>query len=231
MKQKTAPDLQDILENSIEDLLYSFNCHRVGVIESFNPSNQTATITLVDKGTQHFSDGERLAEYPPLVDCPVVVNKTTNGGLTIPINEGDSCLVLFNDRDIDSWFENGLKQKPNSMRTHDIADAVALVGIRNEINKFTDYNNAATTLNYLANKIEIGNSRTQLLRSEGAEINLDDKLELKNTAQSLKLILDELLVALSNLKTVSPMYGSLPIDSATLASLGTLSTKVDALLK
>ena len=231
MKQRTNPDLTDVIDGAIEDLLFSFNCHRVGIIQSFSTDNQTATIQLVDKATKTYSDSELLVQYAPLVDCPVIINKGINGGLTIPISVGDTCLVFFNDRDLDNWFTDGLVQKPNTKRTHDFSDAIALVGIRNSINKITDYNNEETLLNYLANKVSLGNSKTTISRSEGSEINLDDKIEIKNTAQSLKLIIDELITTLTNLKTVDPVSGNLPIDASTASSLSALSTKVGELMK
>lgn len=231
MKQKTLPDLEDILDGAIADALFNFNCHKVGVIESFDPTTQTATIQLVDKATKIYSDGEELVSYPPLSQVPVFINKGQNGGVTIPIIKGDTCLVLFNDRDLDNWFTDGLIQKPNTTRTHDLSDGIAFVGIRNSINKITDYNNEETSINYLANKISAGISKTEISRIEGAEINLDDKLELKNSTQSLKAIIDELITIITSLKTVDPVSGLLPIDPTTASSLSALSTKVGELMK
>lgn len=231
MKQRTNPDLTDVIDGAIEDLLYSFNCHRVGVIQSFNPDNQTATIKLVDKATKTYSDAELLIEYAPLVDCPVIINKGAKGGLTIPINAGDTCLVFFNDRDLDNWWTDGLTQKPNTMRTHDFSDAIALVGIRNSINKITDYNNDAVELNFEGNKISLDNSKIFASNSAGGFIGIDDKLELKNTTQSLKLLVDELITVLTNLKVIDPVSGNLPINAGTASSLSALSTKFGELLK
>lgn len=231
MRQRVDPDLTDLLDSAAEDLLFSFNCHRVGVIQSFNAENQTAIVQLVDKATKFYSDAELLIEYAPLVDCPVIINKGISGGFTFPISEGDTCLVFFNDRDLDNWFTDGLTQKPNTKRTHDFSDAIALVGIRNSINKITDFNNEETLISYLDNKISSNNSKTSLTRSEGSEINLDDKVEIKNTAQSLKLIIDDFITIITNLKTVDPVSGELPIDAATASSLSLLSTKVSELMK
>jgi hypothetical protein len=225
------PDLTDVIEGAIEDLLYSFNAHRVGVIESFNPDEQTATIQLVDKGVVTSVAGEELIDYPPLVDVPVIINKGIRGGLTIPISAGDTCTVHFNDRDLDNWLVDGLTQRPNTLRTHDFSDAVAEIGIRNQINKLIDYNNDATELSYLTNKISLDESKINLLNSSGGSIVIDDKLELKNTAESLKGIIDEFITIITNLKTVTPSLQELPIDGATASALTVLSTKVSDLLK
>jgi len=231
MIDKSNPDLIDILDGLKIDIFKELNCHKIGTIESFDSDNQTATVSLIDKGVRDTIDGEVLQTYSLLQDVPVIVNKGASGGLTIPINAGDTCLVLFNDRDIDNWFDDGLSQKPNTKRTHDLADAIALVGIRSQVNKITDYNNTATELNYLANKILLDNSKISLLNSAGGQINLDDKLELKNTAESLKAIIDELITIITSLQCVDPVSGNLPIDAGTASSLSALSTRVSNLLK
>jgi hypothetical protein len=52
----------------------------------------------------------------------------------MPIQSGDTCLVLFCDRDLDNWFESGQITTLNSNRVHDLSDGVALVGIRHKQN-------------------------------------------------------------------------------------------------
>jgi len=229
--RRTEPDLEDIMEGLKEDIFFEFNCHRVGIIEAFYPSDQTADIRLVDKSVRQTTDGEVLTNFSLLEKCPVIVNKGISGGLTIPINAGDTCLVLFNDRDLDSWLVDGLVQRPNTLRTHDFSDAICLVGIRSQVNQIAGYNNVATELNYLDNKISLDNEKISLLNSSGGSIVIDDKLELKNTAENLKTLVDDFITIVTNLKTVDPLSGELPIDGATSSALSALSIRVGALLK
>jgi len=229
--RRTEPELEDVIDGAIEDLLYEFNCHRVGIVEAFYSDEQTADIKLVDKSVRNTTDGEILTNYSLLEKCPTIINKGANGGLTIPINKGDTCLVFFNDRDLDNWLVDGLVQRPNTLRAHDFSDAIALVGIRSQINLITDYNNEATELNYLNNKISLDSTKISLLNSSGGSIVVDDKLELKNTAENLKDVIDELITIITNLKTVDPISGLLPIDGTTASDLATLSTRVGSLLK
>lgn len=225
------PDLLDVIDGAIEDLIYSFNCHRIGIIQKFNSEEQTADIKLVDKGVIISDQGETLVDFSLLVDCPILINKSFKGGLTIPINNGDTCLVCFNDRDLDNWLVDGLIQKPNTLRAHDFSDAIGIVGIRNQVNKITNYNNAATELNYLANKISLDSVGINIEADSGASIKLDSKLELKNTADNLKDIIDELVTIITNLQVVDPVSGNLPIDGGTSSALSALSTRIGDLLK
>ena len=46
------------------------------------------------------------------------------------VHEGDACLVIFADRDIDAWFESGEAEVPPSGRMHSLSDGFAFVGFR-----------------------------------------------------------------------------------------------------
>lgn len=59
--------------------------------------------------------------------------------MTMPIAKGDSCFVLFNDRDIDNWFFDGGVKVPNTNRIHDISDGLVVVGVNNLQTVISDY--------------------------------------------------------------------------------------------
>lgn len=231
MTRANEPDLTDVIEGAIDDLFYKFNCHRIGKIESFDPQEQTATISLVDKGVI----SGQLVTYSPLIECPIVTITGQKGGVTYPINTGDSCLVFFNDRDMDNWLVNGLApQQPNTQRAHDFADAIALVGVRNQINKITNYNNSATELYYEANKVVVDANQVALKKDSGAEVIAKQKLTLQNQARNLKDIMDEFIQIVTNLKAVDNPAAptiTLVVDTATTTALTALTTKVDELLE
>lgn len=215
--QKTIPAIDDVFEDSKKDIFNTFNCHRIGRIESFDETSQTAKIKIVDKRILTSEEGEELKEYSLLLDCPVFIPKGSNGGFTYPIIIGDTCLVLFNDRDIDNWFEDGNIQKPNTDRAHDLSDGIAIVGIRNKQNKFTDFSNSKTTIRYQDTVIE-----------------LDDKVKIENSARNLALLIDNLIIELKNLTVVdnriSPTI-TLITSQTTFDNLEDLRTQFVELLK
>ena len=140
----TKPTLASLLELLQKNIMANLNCHQVGEIVSFNPGNQTAEISV--KMTYVVND--KILEYPLLIDCPCVVLGGGKGRVTFPITAGDSCVVLFNDRDIDNWFSSGQKMPPRTDRKHSFSDAIAIVGLHNSQNKITDYLTTGTELKY-----------------------------------------------------------------------------------
>lgn len=150
--------MADVLDTTKRQTKLDINAVKVGIIKSFNPSNQRAEIEIAYKQVKNIlADGTReYQEYPVLADCPVI---TLFGGvdiLSLPVQTGDNCLVFFNDNEIDQWATNGTGS-PQTFRMHDLSDAIAIVGIRPLSNVIT---------NYLANGIRlshgVGNSQIDL---------------------------------------------------------------------
>ena len=150
--------MADVLDAQKRQTKLDINCVKVGIIQSFNPSNQRAEIQIAYKQVKDIlDDGTKVyQEYPLLLDCPVI---TLFGGvdiLSLPVQIGDNCVVFFNDNEIDQWATNGTGN-PQTFRMHDLSDAIAIVGVRPLSNVIT---------NYLANGIRlshgVGNSQMDL---------------------------------------------------------------------
>lgn len=132
----TPPTMRSLLDTFKQEIFKSFNCHQVGSVVSVDFEKSTVSVQLAMK--QQLPDGT-TQNYPILTDCPMFV---LCGGATLvgmPVSPGDLCLVMFNDRDIDTWFSTGNNVVPNSQRTHDLSDGMVLVGFRNLAQAITDY--------------------------------------------------------------------------------------------
>lgn len=144
--------LKDVLNNLKRDVMLSLNCHHIGTIESFNASTQTVSVSIAytrtiftfNPATNQYLPTQ--VNYPLLSDVPVI---SLGGGptcLTMPIAKGDQCLVLFNDRDLNNWFQGVLNTSVQSPRAHSLSDGLALVGLYTSSNQLTDYDTARAML-------------------------------------------------------------------------------------
>lgn len=236
-QQITNPRIEDIFFQLKDDIFNSFNCHRVGIISSFDPIKQIADVQLVDKATEEVFEGNKIVtktrDYPLLSECPVFINKGASGGFTRPIAAGEYCLVHFNDRDIDNWFENGNIQVPNTKRLHNISDCLVTVGFFSESSPISNYDNEATTMDYQGSNIKL-NGDVDINSDQGANINLDDKVGISNNSQDLKLLVTQLITVLQNFVSVdnpaAPIITVIP-DNTTQANLNQLLTDFNELLK
>lgn len=154
------PTLKDLLDYHGKQLKQEFNCHHIGTIKEFDETTQTAQIDInYTKTFQQLTSNGNVniitQNYPLIADCPVICLGGGVGSLTFPIENGDECLVFFNDRDLDNWFNGSSSAAPNTPRLHSFADAIALVGVRSLANVLEDYPTDAVSLNYGANNIQI----------------------------------------------------------------------------
>lgn len=182
------PELKDLFNYFAKEIKLNFNCHHVGTITSFNSANQTAQATINYKKTflQIDSVGDTSVipkNYPQLIDCPVICLGGGSGCLTFPIQAGDECLVLFNDRDFDNWFNGSSSAVPNTSRLHAFADAIILVGLRSLANVLVDYDANATALRFGPNSVKIFEDKTVINLAEAGvslEINSEGHFKVTN---------------------------------------------------
>lgn len=94
-----------------------------------------------------------LEELPIIENVPIVMpfSQTTGFSLSVPIAVGDDVLIMCADRSIDNWQDTGKISKPAEpvvSRSHDLTDAIAIIGI---------FNNMTGIQNYKQDSIEIRN--------------------------------------------------------------------------
>jgi hypothetical protein len=125
------PDLREYLNRRKDEILAQMNCISIGTVEKFYPETQKADISINFKRKVN-TEPQVILDYPMLINCPVVVMNGGGAYVSYPIGPGDTCLVLFCDRDMDNWFETGEPMTPNTTRVHDLSDGIAIVGIRSK---------------------------------------------------------------------------------------------------
>lgn len=146
----TDPDFtyaMNVFGNSVQ---YDLNCHRVGKIVKFNPEDLTCDVELLELKPMQ----DRLDKYALIQGLPLLVSGGIDTNLTFGDITGSECLVHFNDRDIDSWFDTGESYRPNSKRMHDFSDGFVSLRPHNKYDMI-DYEIDGTVLNKGQNKIKL----------------------------------------------------------------------------
>lgn len=127
-QQASTPDMGQILKCAGLNVASELNCMKIGIVQEFYPDDLTVQVRIASKkpvglnpdGTQRVRDYALI--YAKVCYC--------NPFITYPIKKGDECVLLFSDREIESWFINGDVNPESYPRMHDLTDAVALFGIR-----------------------------------------------------------------------------------------------------
>lgn len=216
----TEPTLADLLQLLKKDIFLSMNCHALATVQSFDPAKQTVQATVNYKRTysQRSPDGtyhDVLKDYPLMLDVPVIIMSGGAASLTFPIAAGDTCLILFNDRDIDNWFQSGQIAPLASGRLHDFADGIALIGLRAGSAPLDEYDSEHAGIRW--NDVRIQAS--------------DSKILLKNGGDSLNDILQDLITAIENLTVLCATPGNPSGPPVNIADFVTIGTRLGDLLE
>lgn len=235
--QIQAPDLRGVLNALRDEIRASLNCHQVGTIVLFDETKLKAQVSINVKRVvfnQVQPLGAKLQETPAIIDYPLLVDVPVfqlYGGtafVSMPVKAGDTCVVLFNDRDIDNWFMSGATVEPNSSRMHDLSDGMAIVGFRSLAKPpaLTDQsalmlsNSGALIKLKDSGDFEIGSNAHAHVNSNGALV------VISNDTGTLKTALDLLYTAL--LAWINT--GGTTPNPATLTALTAAKTATDAIL-
>ncbi|EFC2021206.1 translation initiation factor IF-2 [Escherichia coli] len=145
--QTRSGDLSATLSSEREITKEQIKVAMPGIIQSFDPDSVTAVVQPGIRCVQRNNDGiVSTSEYPQLVDVPVVFPRGGGCTLTFPVKPGDECLLVFSDRCIDFWWQNGGVQEPVDPRQHDLSDAFAIVGPQSQAHKIANISTTAAQL-------------------------------------------------------------------------------------
>lgn len=122
-----------------------------GIIQKYDFKKQQADIKI--NLLEVF--GEQTIKYPIITNVPVLVNRSGGATISLPIKKGDSCLIVFFDRDVTAWLKGGNDLKPKTARQHHITDAVAIMGLVPFSKLATVKNNDDVVIQYDGTEISI----------------------------------------------------------------------------
>lgn len=134
-EQQTAQAIGDAVSTQMRVAL-------PGIIQSFDPGAVTCTVQVALRGVA----GAESVELKPLVDVPVIFPRGGGCTLTFPVKAGDECLLIFADRCIDFWWQNGGIQETVDPRQHDLSDAFCIVGPQSQAQKISGISTSAAQL-------------------------------------------------------------------------------------
>lgn len=204
--EKHFPDFNDVIARIQQTTMSRLNCHNIGKIIEFEPETQTCTIQLM----QQEQLGDNIYTPAPLTEVPLILYGIEGAHITLPNPVGSICLVLFLDRNIDAFMRTGEIYTPETKRTHDYTDCVALTTFKTLVNPIENYDTEAISIIYdkLIEEVlytsvikNYGNSLLLNVSTEeaSAQIAIDDKINIQNTNQSLATLIQNLIATIKAL--------------------------------
>lgn len=131
-----------IIRQAVADLRVSLP----GIVASFDPGKQTAAVDLAIREKVVGVNGVQDVTISTLYDVPVVLPRAGGFSLTLPLQQGDECLVIFSDMCIDYWWQNGGVQNQLEQRRHDLSDCFCVPGPWSQPRIISNYSTTSAQL-------------------------------------------------------------------------------------
>lgn len=192
--------------------LESLNTCLPGTFESYNFKEQKATVKPLLK--TKFEDGA-VADPNPIAEVPVVFPRTLNSGMTFPINKGDGCILLFTQRSLDLWLNNGGSVEPGDPRKFDATDAIAIPGLFS----FKQRNIASNN-----DDLEIHHNNFKIVITKAGKI----KIQTPNGIELIKVI-DDWMSQIATTKVITGI-GLQPFDPTSITAMQVIQAQLQELL-
>lgn len=120
-----TPTLAKVLEDTFESRLTNLHTCLPGRVTKYNHETQSASIQLDLRRV--YRDGSEI-EIPVIGSVPVAWPRARGAFLHFPLRPGDVVTVVFSERSLDEWKEQGGLTTPKESRKHDYSDAIAIPG-------------------------------------------------------------------------------------------------------
>lgn len=211
-----TPEFAQVIREAMESRLAGTYVMRPGRIESFDAAKGLANIKPLLKEIVELDTGEQdVASVPVVSNVPVYCFGGGDFLDTAPVAKGDYCILLFADRSLDLWKEQGGEVDPVDPRRHDATDAIALVGLRAKPNKLAEWDTARRVLGKQGGpRIALANTAVHLGVSHnesateavmlGTKYTNDEASTLNQVATDLQTLATQLNIAGAALNLLGP---------------------------
>lgn len=128
-------DLFSTMEALKNNITCTINCIKVASIISFDSETMISCCQIKNKRLLALkNDGnQELSDYP-LIYAKTYFLGWGDIGITHPIIEGMEGILLFNDRELETWYTTGEAGNLAYDRTHDLSDAIFICGLCSQPN-------------------------------------------------------------------------------------------------
>ena len=131
LSQKTT--IYSLLQALKDTINYNMNCVKVATVIEFNSELLTVKCRVNNKRQKQLNkQGNQILENYPDIFAKVHFYGWGDVGSIYPIEPGMEGLLLFNDRELESWFLTGGNEKLAYDRCHDLSDALFICGLHSQ---------------------------------------------------------------------------------------------------
>ena len=150
-----ANAIETAIMNGVNKALKEVHTMLPGVVQAFDPVEQTADIQLTIQRKFYRGLEDELVNLPLLVGVPVRFFNSGGFTITSAVNPGDHLMVIFAERNTDRWLINSGQQSAADPRRHALSDAYAVPWMYPQPEKITAFNNDAMEIRNSSGSVKL----------------------------------------------------------------------------
>lgn len=164
-----TPSLEQIVKDGIEATVANLHVALPAEVVSYDAAKQRCSVQPLIR--RKYEDGS-VVNLPIITNVPVAFPRAGNAFISLPLQKGNSVLLVFSERSLDRWLSQGGVTTADDPRKHDLSDAVAIPGVY----PFNNPCEASTD----SIRIQYGDARIDVMS--------DGKFKFENTNEGKELI-------------------------------------------
>lgn len=134
---KERTKLDRAFSDIFEELMKGKHTINIGEVTAFQKTKPPkASVQIVLKRLFEGEDGAR--QIAILDDCPIIYPGAGDWWLTFDLKVGSNVLILYNERSIADWLDQGGIIEPSKTRTFNESDAIVIAGILPDPDNFDE---------------------------------------------------------------------------------------------
>lgn len=186
-----ALEASEIFDLNIDNKLFQLHTALPAIITAVDLDNQTIDAQVAIKLRINNSGYLSSTEYPILPKIPFFTLQNGDYAITVPPKIGDTCLLIFAERETDDFLQTGKISEPLTVgsRKHDINDGFAIVGFNPGISKIKDFDSEGIVIRSKdgKRKIHVGLDKINVESNDSSLFLTNEKIEaqIKNASISL----------------------------------------------
>lgn len=211
--QKT-PSFSTAIDQAIESKLIELHTAMPAEIVAYD--SLTSYAIVKPHFQQKYIDDNTPVSISTISGVPVLLPRTADSHLRLPIKKGDTGLLIFAERSLDKWVQNAKDVDPDDVRHHSLNDAVFIPGIFDQKTNIKG--------NARGDSLEIRN------KTGFCEILTNGTLKIGNNKEELISLLQELVNLLASTTVVvvgGSSSGTYPL--ATAAQLSAIASRINSI--
>lgn len=219
MTDRIAARQAEVLRRVLESERLDLHTALPGIVRSYDAEAQTADIRLAVRRVIPVGDEDeedQTEAYPILPSVPVLMPRGGGYYVALPVEVGDTVLVVFCEADLNRWRETGAVSDPGLSTRHGLSGAVAIPGLHHQGNPLADAGEGLRLGRDGGARIEIRPAEIRAGGTEALALAADVRTHLQAIATALAAL--ETAAATTNPSpyVYSTVLAAAPIDTAIL---------------